>query len=190
MNLTEVARKRAVPGIIIFDQCKRPVFFNQVALSFLNGASSRRSLSKIKVPPEISDLFDTLKNSFCLPSHDPLREVPSAHTLFSIRNETLCCRGFYLNDRKAPSNGNLHIMMLIDKISKRHEVDLSKFKDLYDLTSRQMEIISCLTTGLNNKGIADQLHVCEDTIKAHMKHIMKQLKVKSRTEILSMVFEY
>ncbi len=195
MDLLEVANKRSIPGILILDHQKKPAFVNPVALRILhdlNGAkppSSKRAVN-ITIPVEISKLYENLKNSYHSSFNDPVSQVPAQNILFSTQNETLCCRGFFINGQTAPSKKTFNIVMLIEKISQHHKVNLDNLKERFDLTDRQIEIVKHLFTGASNKEIAEKLCVSEDTIKGHLKHVMKQLKVNSRTEILSMIFQY
>jgi DNA-binding NarL/FixJ family response regulator len=46
-----------------------------------------------------------------------------------------------------------------------------------------------LLSGETNKQIAEGLCLSEDTVKGHLKHIMKRLGVRTRTEVLSMLFQ-
>lgn len=194
MDLLEVANKRSVPGFLILDHHQKPTFVNPVALRILhnsNGAkppSSKRA-DDITIPVEISNLYENLKNSYHSSFNEPLNQVPSQNILFSTQNETLCCRGFLIINQTASSKKTFSIMILIEKISQHHKVNLDNFKERFDLTKRQMEILNHLIRGATNKKIADDLCVSEDTIKGHLKHIMKHLKVTSRTEILSMIFQ-
>ena len=80
-------------------------------------------------------------------------------------------------------------MILIEKISEHRNIDLNGLKKRFLLTERQMMIVKLLFSGLTNKEIAGRLFVCEDTIKGHMKHVMRRLGVNSRTEIFSMLLE-
>lgn len=50
------------------------------------------------------------------------------------------------------------------------------------LTDREKEILSLLTEGLSNKLIARRLKIAEGTVKVHIKHLLKKLKVTSRVE--------
>jgi DNA-binding NarL/FixJ family response regulator len=100
-----------------------------------------------------------------------------------------CCRGFPLNGDDAQAGQAFHIMMLIEKVSQHRQIDLEKLRSRFQLTNRQMEIVKHLFSGLTNKRIADALCVSEDTIKGHLKHIMRRLKVNSRTEILSIILQ-
>ncbi|SIN78449.1 regulatory protein, luxR family [Vannielia litorea] len=50
------------------------------------------------------------------------------------------------------------------------------------LTSREIEVLEKLTTGLQNKHIAEHLGVSEHTVKLHIHHIIGKLDVRNRTE--------
>jgi DNA-binding NarL/FixJ family response regulator len=51
-----------------------------------------------------------------------------------------------------------------------------------ELTLREVEVLNELARGLTNKEIADILHVGEDTIKEHIKHILAKLHASGRTQ--------
>jgi len=51
-----------------------------------------------------------------------------------------------------------------------------------NLTERQMEILSYLKQGLQNKLIAHELDLSEATVKVHVRHIFSVLGVKNRTQ--------
>jgi DNA-binding NarL/FixJ family response regulator len=55
-------------------------------------------------------------------------------------------------------------------------------RDRSALTSRQREILELVAQGLSNAEIANRLHLSENTIKQHLRHAYKTLKVKNRTE--------
>lgn len=50
------------------------------------------------------------------------------------------------------------------------------------LTERETEVLQLLAQGRSNKEIARDLHVVEDTVKVHVKHILAKLGVQSRTQ--------
>ena len=52
------------------------------------------------------------------------------------------------------------------------------------LTKRENEILELLTSGYRYKEIADHLFICIDTVRTHIQHIYKKLKVRSRTEAI------
>jgi DNA-binding NarL/FixJ family response regulator len=51
-------------------------------------------------------------------------------------------------------------------------------------TPRQMEVLQRLWQGKQNKSIAYDLKVCESTVKVHIRHLMKKLKARNRTQIV------
>ena len=50
-------------------------------------------------------------------------------------------------------------------------------------TSRELAVIQAIRRGKSNKIIAYQLNMCESTVKVHVRHIMKKLHARNRTEV-------
>ncbi len=50
------------------------------------------------------------------------------------------------------------------------------------LSSREMEILSCITKGQSNKEIAQHLGISRQTVKNHMTSILRKLAVNDRTQ--------
>jgi two-component system nitrate/nitrite response regulator NarL len=53
----------------------------------------------------------------------------------------------------------------------------------FNLTSREREIIAAVVAGQSNKEIAQQLSVCEDTVKHHLTSIFDKVGASSRLEL-------
>ncbi len=51
-------------------------------------------------------------------------------------------------------------------------------------TPRQMEVLQRLWQGKQNKSIAYDLEMCESTVKVHIRHIMKKLNARNRTQVV------
>jgi DNA-binding NarL/FixJ family response regulator len=51
------------------------------------------------------------------------------------------------------------------------------------LTARQTAVLDALRQGKPNKMIANELNLCESTVKIHVRNIMKKMHAKNRTEI-------
>lgn len=49
------------------------------------------------------------------------------------------------------------------------------------LTSREVEVVKLVAKGLRNKEIAESLGLSDQTVRAHLKHILKKLNVNDRT---------
>ena len=55
--------------------------------------------------------------------------------------------------------------------------------DTNALSPRQVLVAKALRRGTPNKVIAYDLNMCESTVKVHVRHIMKKLKAKNRTQV-------
>jgi two-component system, NarL family, response regulator LiaR len=56
------------------------------------------------------------------------------------------------------------------------------------LTPREMDVLRLLTQGQSNKEIARALHLVEETVKSHVRHILAKLGVQSRTQAVLAAF--
>jgi len=53
------------------------------------------------------------------------------------------------------------------------------------LTGREVDILSQLAGGNRNRDVADKLSISEETVKAHLKHIMEKLGATDRTQAVA-----
>jgi DNA-binding CsgD family transcriptional regulator len=53
------------------------------------------------------------------------------------------------------------------------------------LTPREREVLELMVAGQTNSSIADQLVISEGTVKSHVKHILRKLRVSNRAEAVS-----
>ena len=51
-----------------------------------------------------------------------------------------------------------------------------------DLTEREQQILELIAESLSNKQIARELDIAESTVKVHVKHLLKKLKLRTRLE--------
>ena len=68
-----------------------------------------------------------------------------------------------------------------DDIAKKMEAHAGKDK----LTERELDVLQRLVGGDSNKELADKMGVTEHTVKAHLKSIIAKLKVRDRTEAVT-----
>jgi DNA-binding NarL/FixJ family response regulator len=73
-----------------------------------------------------------------------------------------------LRDHKAAQKWNAHWR-------RRHE-------EGEVLTSRELEILTLISSGGNNKDIAQKLNISEKTVKNHVSNIFRKLEVEDRTQ--------
>lgn len=60
-----------------------------------------------------------------------------------------------------------------------------KLTEQYQLPSRKIEILLCMSNGMTNKEIAEKLFVAKSTIDDHVKEIYKRLEVSNRAECIN-----
>ncbi len=53
------------------------------------------------------------------------------------------------------------------------------------LTAREVEVLQQVAGGNRNKDIAELLHISEETVKVHLKHIMDKLGASDRTQAIA-----
>lgn len=58
------------------------------------------------------------------------------------------------------------------------------------LTDREMDVLRHIATGLSNKQIAAQLFISEETVKVHIRNLLRKLNVHSRVAATVLYFEY
>lgn len=52
-----------------------------------------------------------------------------------------------------------------------------------ELTPREIEVLRLLTTGAGNEEIAEKLHISQNTVKTHIKHLLEKTGFSSRTQL-------
>jgi DNA-binding NarL/FixJ family response regulator len=53
------------------------------------------------------------------------------------------------------------------------------------LSQREMEVLRCVAEGNRNRDIAELLHISEETVKVHLKHVMEKLGASDRTQAVA-----
>ena len=67
---------------------------------------------------------------------------------------------------------------------KNEELLLEEFSQEYGLSPREKEVFSLIKEGRSNSEIASDLYISENTVKFHIKNILKKTECENRTELI------
>ncbi len=74
-------------------------------------------------------------------------------------------------------------IILSDKVSELVVRGLhEESRETVNLTDREKEILALIAKGMSNKLIARELDIVESTVKVHVKHLLRKLKLRNRLE--------
>ncbi len=76
----------------------------------------------------------------------------------------------------------------VREISAAQHRAVPRRERLQTLTPREHEVLGMLAEGETNARIAQRLVVSEDTVKTHVKHILRKLEVRNRSQAVSRYF--
>ena len=71
--------------------------------------------------------------------------------------------------------------LLLERQSSQSPID--------SLTDREIDVLRLVATGLSNKQIAGQLFISEETVKVHIRNLLRKLNVHSRVAATVLFFE-
>ena len=175
-TLAEIVKGRLNPGILIFNIHMRLLYSNDEALDLV---------------PEIGDLKTAGNGSMdiihklCkdIINSGPVNGGMNSAILHNNSGSPCSARAFLLGNAKEAKPTS--IMLLLERIIEKHEIDFQEVKNRFGLTGRETEVLVHICAGLRNKEISEKLFISEYTIKDHIKKLMLKLEVSSRAEIIA-----
>jgi DNA-binding CsgD family transcriptional regulator len=78
-----------------------------------------------------------------------------------------------------------HIMVLVEPIAERRQIDFSAVQKKYELSKRELEVLKLVCQGMGNREIAERLFISEHTAKDHVKRILQAFDVRSRSGVIA-----
>jgi len=180
-GFSEIVQRRATPGIVILDQNHRVRFCNEEALGMIPSLKETRQSRKPSIPPEIANLCHQLEAYREERLGGESADSQSA-VLMGTSHPPYSLRAFFLGTNEAEKG--THIMLLIERIAEKHDIDFEKVREEFQLSAREIDVLKLLCDGLSNRSIAERLFISEHTTKDHLKNIMRKMKVTSRSQII------
>lgn len=78
--------------------------------------------------------------------------------------------------------------MTLEELGRRQQLSTDQAKERFQLTNREQSVVENLAKGWTNKEIANALKITEQTVKEHIKHIMRKTNSTTRTGVLVQIF--
>ena len=101
-------------------------------------------------------------------------------------SQPILLRGFGLPDRGGVEHARLVVTM--EELGRRQNLNTDHAREKFQLTNREQAVVEHLAKGWTNKEIANALLITEQTVKEHIKHIMRKTTATTRTGILVQIF--
>jgi DNA-binding NarL/FixJ family response regulator len=163
---TELAAT-AVPDVILMD-VRMPKRSGIEACVAIKEAAPTARIIMLTVSDEEADLYDAVKNgaSGYLLKDSSIDEVAQAIRVVADGQSLI-----------SPSMA----IKLLDEFKQMSRSDRQQVPTPR-LTDRELEVLKLVARGLNNREIAKQLFISENTVKNHVRNILEKLQLHSRME--------
>jgi DNA-binding NarL/FixJ family response regulator len=91
---------------------------------------------------------------------------------------------YWIEDREVGS-----VAEIVGELVRTGAAEL-KPERAYNLTERELQIISLVTLGEGNRAIGDTLSICEETVKRHLANIFNKVGMSTRVELAMFAVEH
>jgi DNA-binding NarL/FixJ family response regulator len=159
----------SMPDIVLMD-VRMPKRGGIDACTSIKDAVPSAKIIMLTISDEEADLYDAIKAGA---SGYLLKEISIEEVAAAIRavNE-----GQSLISPSMASKLLTEFASMIKRTDDRQQVPTPR------LTDREMEVLKLVAKGLNNRDIAKQLFISENTVKNHIRNILEKLQLHSRME--------
>jgi DNA-binding NarL/FixJ family response regulator len=158
-----------MPDVILMD-VRMPKRSGIEATGQIKDLLPHAKILMLTISDEEADLYEAIKAGA---SGYLLKEIPIEEVADAIRSV------WAGQSRISPSMASklLNEFAAMSKVSgERPQVPAPR------LTDREMEVLRLVAKGMNNRDIAKQLYISENTVKNHIRNILEKLQLHSRME--------
>ncbi|MEI9974626.1 MAG: response regulator transcription factor [Ignavibacteriota bacterium] len=75
------------------------------------------------------------------------------------------------------------------RIPREVAEEIASHLTLDPLSTRELEVLRCISKGNSNKVVADILGISEDTVKGHMRNVLTKLNANDRTHAVTIALK-
>jgi len=176
-------------GILIFNSSLRLVYSDQQAWKLCNlinqlvQGKAAKGIIPAKIFEACRSIADVL-SAFSIKEGDP----PHVRLVLGNRQQQVLVQGIALPDPLDRSQSR--ILLILEEAGYQSKHLLRTAQKLFRLTEKEARVVQHLLKGWTNKEIANEIRVSEQTIKEHIKNIMKKTATMTRTGIVIAIAGY
>ena len=158
-----------LPDIVLMD-VRMPRRSGIEACSAIKDVVPSAKIVMLTISDDEADLYEAIKAGA---SGYLLKEISIDEVAAAIRS---VAGGQSLISPSMASKLLAEFAMMIKKGDERQQVPAPR------LTDRELEVLKLVAKGLNNRDIAKELFISENTVKNHIRNILEKLQLHSRME--------
>ncbi len=188
-----IADQRAGPGIVVLSTSMQLLHMNRQAAILgrhINQAEKGNPDGKFAtgvLPAALTELCNEIVKALHVRTEAKDWEQFEVKALAGDPNRPILLRGFGLPDRGGIQQSRIVVTM--EEVGRKQTATTEQAKERFQLTEREHAVVEHLTKGWTNKEIANALGITEQTVKEHIKHIMRKTNSTTRTGILAQVLK-
>ena len=187
-----LADQRAGAGIVVLSSSMQLLHMNRQAAELsklINMAESCGAPAKSAqgvLPAALTELCTEVLKALQVRTEAKDWEQFEVKRIAGNPNQPVLLRGFGLPDRGGIQYARL--VVTLEELGRRQQLNTDQAKERFQLTNREQSVVENLAKGWTNKEIANALKITEQTVKEHIKHIMRKTNSTTRTGVLVQVF--
>jgi two-component system NarL family response regulator len=172
---TEAVEKAAesLPDIVLMD-IRMPRSSGIEACRAMKEAAPSAKIIILTISDEEEDLFEAIRAGA---SGYLLKDIPLDEVADTVRA---------VHGGQSLINPSMAGKLLTEfaALAKRDEEDADRAQEVPAprLTDREMQVLKLVARGMNNRDIAKELFISENTVKNHVRNILEKLQIHSRME--------
>ena len=158
-----------LPDIVLLD-VRMPRRGGIEACTAIKEVAPSAKIIMLTISDEEADLYEAIKAGA---TGYLLKEISTDEVSNAIRA---------VADGQSQISPSMAAKLLAEFKSMIQRTDESKLVPAPRLTDRELEVLKLVATGMNNRDIAKELYISENTVKNHVRNILEKLQLHSRME--------
>jgi DNA-binding NarL/FixJ family response regulator len=161
----------ALPDVVLMD-IRMPRSSGIEACRAMKDVAPSTKIVMLTISDEEGDLFEAIRAGA---SGYLLKDIPYDEVADVVRA---------VHDGQSLINPSMAAKLLTEfaALAKREESERTERVPAPRLTDREIEVLKLVARGMNNRDIAKELFISENTVKNHVRNILEKLQIHSRME--------